>query len=300
MGAFSTMSTQLTIATPNNSSIVRGRLMAVHAHPDDESSKGAATMAKYVRAGHQVLVISCTGGERGDILNPGLKDSGITNLLEVRKSEMAHAQEILGVDHHWLGFEDSGFPQGDPLPPLPAGCFADIPVEIPAALLAEKILEFRPHVITTYDELGGYPHPDHIRTHEVTMAAVKLAADQGWQVQKIYFNQQFTRERLEVLAQAMAELKLANPYESWLQNWKDRRPVRITTRVECADFFEIRNAALIAHATQVDPMGQWFAVPISLQREVWPTEEFELAFSVVGEIDISESDLFAGVVDDDE
>jgi len=300
MGAFSTMSTQLTIATSNNSSIVRGRLMAVHAHPDDESSKGAATMAKYVRAGHQVLVISCTGGERGDILNPGLKDSGITNLLEVRKSEMAHAQEILGVDHHWLGFEDSGFPQGDPLPPLPAGCFADIPVEIPAALLAEKILEFRPHVITTYDELGGYPHPDHIRTHEVTMAAVKLAADQGWQVQKIYFNQQFTRERLEVLAQAMAELKLANPYEGWLQNWKDRRPVRITTRVECADFFEIRNAALIAHATQVDPMGQWFAVPISLQREVWPTEEFELAFSVVGEIDISESDLFAGVVDDDE
>ncbi|MEI7549374.1 MAG: mycothiol conjugate amidase Mca [Actinomycetes bacterium] len=292
------MSTQLTIATSNSPSIVNGRLMAVHAHPDDESSKGAATMAKYVRAGHQVLVISCTGGERGDILNPDLKDSGITNLLEVRKSEMAHAQEILGVAHHWLGFEDSGFPQGDPLPPLPEGCFADIPVEIPAALLAEKILEFRPHVITTYDELGGYPHPDHIRTHEVTMAAVKLAADQGWQVQKIYFNQQFTRERLEVLAQAMAELDLPNPYESWLQNWKDRRPVRITTRVECADFFEIRNAALIAHATQVDPMGQWFAVPISLQREVWPTEEFELAFSAVGEIDVSESDLFAGVVDD--
>ena len=298
------MSTQLTIDTsispPISPPVFKGRLMAVHAHPDDESSKGAATMAKYVRAGHQVLVISCTGGERGDILNPGLKDSGITNLLEVRKSEMAQAQEILGVDHHWLGFEDSGFPQGDPLPPLPAGCFADIPVEIPAALLAEKILEFRPHVVTTYDELGGYPHPDHIRTHEVTMAAVKLAADQGWQVQKIYFNQQFTRERLEVLAQAMAELKLPNPYESWLQNWKDRRPVRITTRVECADFFEIRNAALIAHATQVDPMGQWFAVPISLQREVWPTEEFELAFSAVGEIDVSESDLFAGVVDDDE
>ncbi|PHX76279.1 MAG: mycothiol conjugate amidase Mca [Actinobacteria bacterium] len=298
------MSTQLTIATlispPISPPVFKGRLMAVHAHPDDESSKGAATMAKYVRAGHQVLVISCTGGERGDILNPGLKDSGITNLLEVRRSEMAHAQEILGVDHQWLGFEDSGFPQGDPLPPLPAGCFADIPVEIPAALLAEKILEFSPHVITTYDELGGYPHPDHIRTHEVTMAAVKLAADQGWQVQKIYFNQQFTRERLEVLAQAMAELKLANPYESWLQNWKDRRPVRITTRVECADFFEIRNAALIAHATQVDPMGQWFAVPISLQREVWPTEEFELAFSAVGEIDVSESDLFAGVEDDDE
>ena len=274
--------------------------MAVHAHPDDESSKGAATMAKYVRAGHQVLVISCTGGERGDILNPGLKDSGITNLLEVRKSEMAQAQEILGVDHHWLGFEDSGFPQGDPLPPLPAGCFADIPVEIPAALLAEKILEFRPHVITTYDELGGYPHPDHIRTHEVSMAAVALAGSGGWQVQKIYYNQQHTQARLEVLSAAMLERGLPNPYDSWLKNWQDRRLVNITTRVECSAFFEIRAKALLAHATQVDPSGQWFAVPISLQREVWPTEEFELAFSAVGEIDVSESDLFAGVVDDDE
>lgn len=279
---------------------MKGRLMAVHAHPDDESSKGAATMAKYVRAGHQVLVVSCTGGERGDILNPAMKDSGITDLLEVRKAEMSRAQEILGVAHHWLGFEDSGYPQGDPQPPLPAGCFADIPVEIPAEKLAEKILEFKPHVVTTYDELGGYPHPDHIRTHEVTMAAVNLAAERGWRVQKIYYNQQHTRARLEVLASAMIERELPNPYAGWLQNWQDRRPVNITTRVECGDFFETRANALLAHATQVDPDGQWFAVPIELQRQIWPTEEFELAFSTVGELEVVEDDLFTGVVSVDE
>ena len=295
MEAFSTMSRPQNADSISQDRLFKGRLMAVHAHPDDESSKGAATMAKYVHAGHEVLVVSCTGGERGDILNPALQNSGITDLLEVRRAEMARAQEILGVSHHWLGFEDSGYPQGDPLPPLPAGCFADIAVEIPAEKLAEKILEFKPHVITTYDELGGYPHPDHVRTHEVTVAAVQIAADRGWQVQKIYYNQQHTRARLEALSVAMLERELPNPYESWLQNWQDRRPVKITTRVECADFFETRANALLAHATQVDPDGQWFAVPLEMQREVWPTEEFELAFSLVGEIDISENDLFAGI-----
>src|ERR1700758_125754 len=101
------------------------RLMAVHAHPDDESSKGAATMARYVREGVQVLVCTLTGGERGDILNPAMDRPEIkADIAAVRRAEMARAREILGVEQRFLGFTDSGLPEGDPKPPLPAGCFA--------------------------------------------------------------------------------------------------------------------------------------------------------------------------------
>ena len=107
------------------------RLMAVHAHPDDESSKGAAMMARYVDEGVDVLVVTCTGGERGSILNPALQHRPDieANIAAIRKAEMDHAREILGVRQSWLGFEDSGLPEGDPLPPLPEGCFALQPVE---------------------------------------------------------------------------------------------------------------------------------------------------------------------------
>ena len=157
----------------------RLRLMAVHAHPDDESSKGAATMAKYVADGVDVLVVSCTDGERGDVLNPALKNDPeiLRNLPEVRRREMARAQQILGVEHTWLGFVDSGLPEGDPLPPLPEGCFALEPVEVTTEALVRVIRDFKPHVMTTYDENGGYPHPDHIMCHTVSMSAFVAAGD---------------------------------------------------------------------------------------------------------------------------
>ena len=136
------------------------RLMAVHAHPDDESSKGAATMAKYVSEGVDVLVVTCTGGERGSVLNPKLQGDAYIeeHIHEVRKKEMDEAREILGVKQEWLGFVDSGLPEGDPLPPLPEGCFALEDVDKAAGELVKQIRSFRPQVITTYDENGGYPH----------------------------------------------------------------------------------------------------------------------------------------------
>src|ERR1700733_6620951 len=139
------------------------RLMAVHAHPDDESSKGAATMARYVREGAQVLVATLTGGERGSILNPAMDRPEITaDIGRVRREEMARAREILGVDQRFIGFTDSGLPEGDPKPPLPEGCFALADVAEAAGPLVQAIREFRPHAMLTYDEQGGYPHPDHI------------------------------------------------------------------------------------------------------------------------------------------
>ena len=280
--------------------------MAVHAHPDDESSKGAATMAKYVAEGVDVLVVTCTGGERGSILNPKLQGDPYieANIHEVRAKEMAEAREILGVRQEWLGFVDSGLPEGDPLPPLPEGCFALQDVDVAAERLVRLVREFRPHVMTTYDENGGYPHPDHIMTHRISMVAFEAAGDperfpaagEPWQPLKLYYNQGFNRPRTVALHEALLARGLESPYGEWLERWDDSdRPERsLTTRVPCAEYFPTRDKALIAHATQIDPDGGWFRVPMELQQEVWPTEDYELAKSRV-DTALPESDLFAGI-----
>jgi mycothiol S-conjugate amidase len=278
--------------------------MAVHAHPDDESSKGAATMAKYVADGVDVLVVSCTGGERGDVLNPALQHDPeiLRDMPEVRRREMARAQEILGVQHTWLGFVDSGLPEGDPPPPLPDGCFALEPIEVTTEALVRVVREFRPHVMTTYDENGGYPHPDHVMTHVVSMSAFRAAGDptayphagDAWQPLKIYYNQTLTKGRILAYHDAMEAAGLESPYAEWISRWEDRGERTITTRVHCADHFATRDRALLAHATQIDPDGSWFRVPLEMQTEIWPTEDFEAALSYVP-VEAIEDDLFAGL-----
>src|SRR6478672_8599770 len=190
----------------------RLRLLAVHAHPDDEASKGSATVARYVREGVDVLVATCTGGERGSILNPAMdRPDVIENLAGVRHHEMERAIALLGAHHAWLGFVDSGLPEGDPLPPLPEGCFALEPLEVAAEPLVRIVRTFRPHVITTYDENGGYPHPDHIMTHKVSIEAFDAAADpdrypgtgEPWQPLKLYYSFTFHRARIVALDEAM-------------------------------------------------------------------------------------------------
>ena len=157
------------------------RLMAVHAHPDDESSKGAATMARYASEGHEVMVVTLTGGERGSILNPAMeRPEVLENIAEVRVAEMAEAARILGVQHRWLGFVDSGLPSGSPTPVLPDGCFARENVEDAVKPLIREIRAFRPHVLITYDENGGYPHPDHIMTHIISVRAWTEAATDAY------------------------------------------------------------------------------------------------------------------------
>ncbi|MEH1016335.1 mycothiol conjugate amidase Mca [Micromonospora sp. CPCC 206060] len=281
------------------------RLMAVHAHPDDESSKGAATMAKYVAEGVEVLVVTCTGGERGSVLNPKLDRPDVwANIAEIRRAEMDAARAILGVEQAWLGFVDSGLPEGDPLPPLPEGCFALQDVEVAAGPLVRLMREFRPHVVTTYDEEGGYPHPDHIMCHRISVAAFDAAGDpqrypelgDPWQPLKLYYDIGFSKGKIMALHEGMIEAGLESPYGEWLKRWEDRpdKGPRITTRVECAEYFPVRDDALRAHATQVDPDGFWFHVPMELQQRAWATEDFELVRSFV-DSPVPESDLFAGV-----
>lgn len=280
--------------------------MAVHAHPDDESSKGAATLARYADEGHRVMVVTLTGGERGDILNPAMDTPEIHGrIAEIRRAEMALAAEILGVEHRWLGFVDSGLPEGDPPPPLPEGCFARIPLDEPVAKLVALIREFRPHVMTTYDENGGYPHPDHIRCHQVSVAAFETAADPhahpeagpAWAVSKLYYNHGFLRKRMQLLQDEFARNGQEGPFAQWLANWDpdhDPHVNRVTTRVHCAAYFDRRDEALRAHATQIDPDGFFFATPMEWQQRLWPTEEFELARSRVPAT-LPEDELFAGI-----
>ncbi len=284
--------------------LTQWRLLAVHAHPDDESSKGAATSARYVAEGARVMVVSATGGERGDILNPRLKEDVdlLRDLPEYRRHEMARAAAALGVEHTWLGFVDSGLPEGDPLPPLPHGCFALEPLEVTTEALVRVIRAFRPHVVTTYDELGGYPHPDHVMTHQVSIEAFRAAGDAtrfphagpAWQPLKLYYNQTIGHGRLMAFHEALVERGIESPFEPWLERRALFPERTMTTQVPCADYFGQRDEALRAHATQVDPDGWWFAVPPEVEREVWPVEDFEAAISYVPIAD-GEDDLFAGL-----
>ena len=286
--------------------------MAVHAHPDDESSKGAATMARYVREGIDVMVCTMTGGERGDVLNPAMDRPEVkADMARIRREEMARAREILGVQQRFMGFVDSGLPEGDPKPPLPDGSFALVPLAEAAAPLVKAVREFRPHVILTYDENGGYPHPDHIKTHQVTVEAFEAAADpdrypeagEPWQPLKLYYFVSFHQAKYVALHEELLRRGQDSPYEKIFAQWEERarkreelgiKPLEITTRIDVADYLEIRDQALLAHATQIDPKSAWFDCPLDVQRAAWPTEDYHLARSLV-DTELPEDDLFAGV-----
>ncbi len=286
--------------------------MAVHAHPDDESSKGAATMARYVREDVDVMVCTMTGGERGDVLNPAMDRPEVkANMARIRREEMARAREILGVQQRFMGFVDSGLPEGDPKPALPDGSFALVPLAEAAAPLVKAVREFRPHVILTYDENGGYPHPDHIKTHQVTVEAFEAAADpdrypeagEPWQPLKLYYFVSFHQAKYVALHEEMLRRGQDSPYEKIFAQWEERarkreelgiKQLEITTRIDVADYLEIRDEALLAHATQIDPKSAWFDCPLDVQRAAWPTEDYHLARSLV-DTELPEDDLFAGV-----
>jgi len=285
------------------------RLMAVHAHPDDESSRGAATLAKYAAEGHEVLVVTATGGERGDILNPAMNLPGNhENLSDVRREEMALAAKTLGVDHHWLGFMDSGL-QLDPSL-LPGDGFARVPLAESVPRLVEVIRRFRPDVMITYNECGGYPHPDHIRCHQLAVAAYEACEE----VRKLYYFHEIVRvtpamvkfvgrvERIVSRRGSGAAPKGPRAGDVAVPDWVRRvssvtrrlRGRRVTTEVSCAEYFPVRDKALRAHASQVDPSGPFFLVPWTWRQQLWPTEKFELAHTRVA-TSAPETDLFAGL-----
>jgi mycothiol S-conjugate amidase len=284
------------------------RLLAVHAHPDDESSKGAATYSYYRSAGAAVMVVSCTGGERGDVQNEALEPRAMAerDMAGLRRIEMARAQATLDIQHRWLGYEDSGLPENGE--PLEANCFALIPLEFSAAPLVKIIREYRPHVLVTYDESGGYPHPDHIRTHELSMFAWRAAGDaaaypelgEPWHVPKVYYDRIFNSHRVTSVRDALLARDHPRAADiAELAGWLADQPFLVTTQVPVGDFLEVRDAALRAHASQVAPDDSFFFWPNDVQREAWPYEDFQLVESSV-ETTMPETDMFAGIPADAE
>ena len=287
------------------------RLMAVHAHPDDESSKGAATMAQVRRRGRR------RAGRR-----PAPAASAAAS-----STRSWTAPEIVGQHRRDPPGRDGRGPR-DPRRPSRRGSASSTPGcpratrcrRCPRAAsawststwrpapLVKLIREFRPHVITTYDENGGYPHPDHIMCHKISRGGVRggrrpRAATprlgEPWQPLKLYYNRASTKARTLALHEAMLAAGLESPYGEWLKRWDERAGQgRRGSPPGCRarDYFQVRDEALRAHATQIDPDGFWFQVPLEIQQKVWPTEDFELARSLV-DSPLPEDDLFAGIRD---
>jgi mycothiol S-conjugate amidase len=279
-------------------------LLTVHAHPDDESSKGAGTVARYHAAGVRTVLVSCTGGEEGDILNPAMDTPEVRdNLVEVRKEELDRAAKIIGYDEVVrLGYRDSGMPDSEAN--KRADAFANAPLGEAVGRLVTEIRRSRPQVIVTYpEEQSAYPHPDHLRVHEITMVAWDAAGDPerfpeagpAFAPLKLYYSM-WPRKRMLAMHEKFLELGLTSPFDdNWLARLAgDDEPV--TTSVELTSFADVRGEALRAHATQVDPTSPfWFGLPPEVQRTIHPYDDYLLARSRVGGVDVAEDDLFEGI-----
>jgi len=275
-------------------------LLTVHAHPDDEASKGAATVAHYHAEGVHTVLVCCTGGEAGDILNPAMERPEIReNLHQVRMDELARATEVIGYDEVvLLGYRDSGMP-GTPENDHD-DCFARAPLDEAVGRLVEVIRRERPHVIVTYaDDQEGYPHPDHLRVHDITLPAFDAAGDPDaypeagapWQPLKLYYVA-WSRQRMLAIHQTFLDLGLESPFKP---EWFERpdHDDRISTRLDVAEHDDVRRNALLAHATQIDPESPfWFGLPPG--TVAYRYDDYILARSLV-DTTPTEDDLFAGV-----
>jgi mycothiol S-conjugate amidase len=292
--------------TPTDRNGDRLALLSVHAHPDDEASKGAATVARYHDEGVWCALVCCTGGEAGDILNPSVDTPEVrARLPEVRIEELEASVAAIGYDVlHLLGYHDSGMPDTDTN--RRADNFANAPLDEAVGRLVAIIRAERPQVIITYaDDREFYPHPDHIRVHEISLPAFEAAGqadrfpDAGppWQPSKLYYTG-FSRRRVEALHAAYLERGEESPFQRWFErDFPEGGERRFTTFVDVGPWLHRRREALLAHRTQVDPDGFWMRLPDEVIRDVFPWDEYALARSAVGQPapGDTEDDLFAGV-----
>ncbi|MFF8647122.1 N-acetyl-1-D-myo-inositol-2-amino-2-deoxy-alpha-D-glucopyranoside deacetylase [Streptomyces griseoluteus] len=269
------------------------RLLLVHAHPDDESINNGATMAKYVAEGAHVTLVTCTLGERGEVIPPELRHLEGSALGAYRRGELDAALGELGVrDVRVLGYQDSGMmglaDNNDP------AAFWQADLDQAAGALADVMLEVRPQVVVAYDDNGGYGHPDHIQAHRVTMRAVELAAGRGHRVDKVYWNR-MPRSVVEDAFARLAEELPGLPFGK-SADIADLPGVvpdeRITTAVDGTAYVAAKAAAMRAHATQITVAGDYFALSNDLAQPLFGTEYYEL---VRGSAAPGETDLFAGV-----
>ena len=279
------------------------RILLVHAHPDDETINNGATMAKYAAGGAGVTLITCTRGEEGEVLVPGLAHlaSGDQDQLGThREGELSLAMKELGItDFRFLGaplikFRDSGMmgtePNNNP------DVFWQANIETASQYLVEIIEEVKPHIMITYDEFGGYGHPDHIQAHRIAMRASEVA---NWQIQKIYWN---TMPK-SVLAQGIAKMKEIGSDFFGAETVDDlpfaKDDSLVTTLVDGSKFVDSKLAAMKAHESQIALDGPFFALSNNLGLQIWGDEYYTL---VKGEKSAPfdeqgrETDLASGIV----
>ena len=277
-------------------------LLTVHAHPDDEASKGAGTIAKYHAAGVHTVLVTCTGGEEGEILNPAMDTPEVrADIGAVRARELAAAAEAIGYEQvELLGYRDSGMAGAETN--LNPDCFAAAPLDEAVGKLVEIVRRVRPQVIVGYGEdHSGYPHPDHIRAHEIALAAFDASGDPGqfpgagepFQPLKLYYTV-WSRRRIVEMHAKFLELGLESPFDD---KWFERpdQEDTITTSIDLSGFEDVRRVALLAHATQIDPTSKfWFGLPPEEARKIYPYDDYVLGRSLV-DSELPETDLFAGI-----
>lgn len=278
----------------------------MHAHPDDEASKGASTIAKYAASGARSVLVCCTGGEAGDILNPAMQRPEIEeNLAQVRRDELQRSADIIGYNRvAMLGYRDSGMPDMEANKHPDA--FANAPLAEAVGRLVALIREEKPHVIVTYsDHQTGYLHPDHLMVNDISVPAFEAAADPGaypeagepWSVAKMYYTT-WSHERIVKTHDKCLEVNGESPFpDSFLE--RESEDHLITTRIEVGDYWNERCDALLAHATQVDPNEKfWFPLPRDVAAAVYPYDDYELAMTRVDVAPTAgnrENDFFAGI-----
>ena len=279
------------------------RILLVHAHPDDETINNGATMALYADRGAQVTLVTCTRGEEGEVLVPSLSHLASNQQDQLgahREIELADAMKSLGIsDHRFLGapttkFRDSGMMGTEPN--QRADVFWQADVDTTAQILVQIIDEIKPHILITYDEIGGYGHPDHIQAHRVAMRASELSK---WQIQKIYWN---TMPK-SVLEDGIAKMKEIGSDFFGAESVDDlpfaKDDVFVTTRIDGSDYVEAKMAAMKAHETQISLDGPFFALSNNLGLQIWGDEYYTLVKGVKSEpFDTQgrETDLTSGII----
>jgi mycothiol S-conjugate amidase len=294
-------------------------ILTVHAHPDDEASKGAPTLAKYHAMGVDTVLVCCTGGEEGDLQNPHLREPGQpfhgvpperekALVASMRPAELEKAAAVIGFSEVvMLGYRDSGMadsPSNDH-----PDCFAQADIDVATGDVVEIIRRTRPQVLITYnDDQKGYPHPDHLRVHDISVLAFDRAGDPAWypergqpfQPLKLYYST-WSRRRLVAMHEGLMRHVGESPFdEAWFE--RPDNDHRVTTRIDISEFMWARTQSLLAHATQVDPTAAfWFGLTDEQLVGAYPWEDWILARSLVGEIpDVDdlehlEHDMFDGI-----
>ena len=285
------------------------RMLLVHAHPDDETINNGATMAMYSKSGVGVTLVTCTRGEEGEVLVPDLAhlaSSQTDGLGKHRETELANAMSELGVtDHRFLGAPDKKWRDSGMMGTEPnnrADVFWQVDLDEAAGYLVKIIREIKPQVLVTYDEMGGYGHPDHIQAHRVAMRGAELAADanfgtgEPWEISKIYWN---TMPK-SVIAEGMAKMKEIGSDFFGAENVDDlpfaKPDELVTTLIDGTKYIDAKMAAMKAHPTQIELDGPFFALSNSLGNEVWGHEYYTLVKGeIAGTLDEKgrETDLFA-------